>query len=946
MLVALAVFAVAASMLAGPGAGSAFAEVPSNNSPPEVAQEPGNRGQTPKVGEHIICYPGSWVGGVSKFTYQWLREGVVIAEAEGQSNGGIYTITAADEGNELWCNVIATNPSGSEEEESENGLYIPGESNKPPKNEKPPEIQGTPAVGNTLKCTQGVWSGSPTPAYSYQWLRDGGPIALQTTNEYTVVTADEGNSLSCKVTATNGVGTPASATSESVQVSAAKLKLEEPPSISGYTEPKKGEQVAVLGSELTCSTGKWSGNPTFAYKWLREGTTTVGEASAYRVVAADQRHGLSCEVIANANKEMLQATSSTVRVLGEKPANTKAPTISGTLKVNHPLTCQKGQWTGVPAPEAYKYVWVAHRGTHDEEIIGVGTNETYTVHPEDQGNGLTCEVTAENVEGKATAVSAEVVIPAEKGGEAPKYTQEPKLEGPSEREVGATLKCNPGAWTGTEPITLTIQWLREGVPIGEGGTYFLAPKQGEEPHNIEDEGHNISCQVIAVNEEGSAPPFETGSVYIKGRKPKNEAPPRIEGEPVVNETLTCSRGQWSGLPTPTYTYYWLRNGSRFTQGETYKVKTADSGYSLACEVTAENREGIASTISEALAIPGSEPKPETPPRIESGTALAVGETAKCVNGKWSAAPTPTYSYQWLLNEREIHAATGETYVVASSDQGRWLSCRVTATNTEGSEWAESKGVKVPGESPIVAEEPYIEGNGLVGETLTCKRGQWEGAPPPVFTYKWLLNGAPVNSSNNSEIYTPEASQVGQQLSCDVIAANTEGTSEAASSNSVVIAAAPSKPGPHQLVEQPAKKPAQSVDPYKSGSVATAAEIRSGLSTQLTHVQHTARIASLLKHGDLSFRFASLGAGKLEVLWYEVPKGAHVASAKAKPKPALVASATESYASASTKTVTLHLTKTGRRLLARRTRITLTAEGVFVRSGASAVHWYRTFVLVR
>ena len=108
--------------------------------------------------------------------------------------------------------------------------------------------------------------------------------------------------------------------------------------------------------------------------------------------------------------------------------------------------------------------------------------------------------------------------------------------------------------------------------------------------------------------------------------------------------------------------------------------------------------------------------------------------------------------------------------------------------------------------------------------------------------------------------------------------------------------------------------------------------------------HGAHIAPLLKHGYYSFPFTSLSAGKLVVDWYEVPKGAHVSSAKSKPKPVLVATVTVSFTSASKKTVKLRLTSAGRSLLKAHRSIKLTAKGVFMPSGGRSVTWLKTFVL--
>jgi hypothetical protein len=72
-----------------------------------------------------------------------------------------------------------------------------------------PSASGTPAVGQTLSCSTGSWTGSPTLSYAYSWLRDGVAIAGATASTYVVQAADVGNGLTCKVTATNKNGSAA-----------------------------------------------------------------------------------------------------------------------------------------------------------------------------------------------------------------------------------------------------------------------------------------------------------------------------------------------------------------------------------------------------------------------------------------------------------------------------------------------------------------------------------------------------------------------------------------------------------------------------------------------------------------------------------------------------------------------------------------------------------------
>ncbi len=86
-------------------------------------------------------------------------------------------------------------------------LAAEGEVAKEPKpvNTAAPTLTGTPKLGQTLTCSTGTWSNSPT-AYTYVWLRDGAPIAGQTGSTYIVQSADQGHSISCQVTAGNSGG--------------------------------------------------------------------------------------------------------------------------------------------------------------------------------------------------------------------------------------------------------------------------------------------------------------------------------------------------------------------------------------------------------------------------------------------------------------------------------------------------------------------------------------------------------------------------------------------------------------------------------------------------------------------------------------------------------------------------------------------------------------------
>jgi hypothetical protein len=70
-----------------------------------------------------------------------------------------------------------------------------------PVNSVLPAITGTTTVGQTLTCSSGTWSKSPT--YAYQWLRDSVAISGATAATRVLAAPDAGALMSCTVTATN-----------------------------------------------------------------------------------------------------------------------------------------------------------------------------------------------------------------------------------------------------------------------------------------------------------------------------------------------------------------------------------------------------------------------------------------------------------------------------------------------------------------------------------------------------------------------------------------------------------------------------------------------------------------------------------------------------------------------------------------------------------------------
>ena len=139
-----------------------------------------------------------------------------------------------------------------------------------------PSINGTAQVGKTVTAATGSWTSGTS--FSYQWLKNGAPIAGATKAGYAIPASLAGAKLSVKVTGSKAGYTAVSKTSAQKVVAKAALATHKP-AIKG---------TAQVGKKLSAAPGKWTSGTAFKYQWNRNGKAIKGATKAtYKVAKAD-----------------------------------------------------------------------------------------------------------------------------------------------------------------------------------------------------------------------------------------------------------------------------------------------------------------------------------------------------------------------------------------------------------------------------------------------------------------------------------------------------------------------------------------------------------------------------------------------------------------------------------------------------------------------------------
>ena len=615
--------------------------------------------------------------------------------SEAAATGTSHTITGLTDGVEYAVRVMATNDEGDSPASTVAKGTPVAENNTPT---GLPTISGTAQVGETLTASTSNIDdedGLDNVSYSYQWVRKDGTddtdIAGETSSTYTLVFADQGQTIRVKVTFTDDADNDESLTSAATETVLAgpNRAAAGRPTISGT--PQVDQTLTADTSAISDEDGLT--NVSWSYQWTAGGTDIEGATSStYTLVFADQGRTIKVKVSFSDDADNAETLTSVATLAVAAAPNrdaTGAPTISGAPQVEQTLTAETSAIEDADGLTnvSYEYQWIA--GGTD---INGATSSSHELTSSEQGQTIRVRVTFTDDRNNTESLTSEATVAVAAKANS-KATGVPTISGTA--QVGETLTADTSGIAdedGGENVSYGYQWIRSdnGADTDIAGatdsTYTLV---------LADQGKTIKVKVSftddAENEE-TLTSVATAAVAAKA----NTAPtglPTVSGTPQVEQTLTADTSpidDEDGLTNATFEYQWLAAGSAISgaTGSSYELTSSEQGQTIQVRVTftddANNAETLTSQATVAVAAPNHDATGK--PTISGTPQVDETLTADTSNIDDEDGLTGvSYSYQWLAGGSEISGATGSSLTLGGEHQGQTIQVTVTFTDDRDNE---------------------------------------------------------------------------------------------------------------------------------------------------------------------------------------------------------------------------------------------------------------------
>ncbi|MDE2837085.1 MAG: fibronectin type III domain-containing protein [Chloroflexota bacterium] len=537
---------------------------------------------------------------------QWIDlpgDGVEIA-----FYGAGAIVSGLDPGDTLWFQVRARNAHGPSDwsdyfQMASTSQYEQGRQPRPDNvpASGAPVISGEEEVGETLTADTGAiedTNGLERVEFRFQWVSNNGGadtvIANATDSSYTLVAADEGNTIKVRVDFTDRGGYSESLTSAATGSvnpagegdgdgrSSRNSPATGAPTISGTA--LVGETLAADTSGIADSDGMT--NVQFSYQWIRnDGSTdteiTGAAGSEYTLAAADKGNTIKVEVSFTddaGNDETL--TSAATAEVASKPAAPSRPTVESVAHNSVTIAWDDPGDTSITGYQVLR----RNPAIHDSGVFDVieddtGSSDTAytdaTVAPE---TTYRYRVKARNAHGLSewSEPAARFTTPADPTPPNTAPTGLPTIMGTA--QVGETLSADTSGIVdgdGLTNVSYSYQWISNDgnsdsdIADATGSSYILVAA---------DEGKTIKVKVSFTDDNGNS---ETLTSALTGTVATPTEPERTFVE------LSGGSFHMCGIATDGSLHCWGENHRGQIDPPEGEYKTLASGSVHTCAIATD-----------------------------------------------------------------------------------------------------------------------------------------------------------------------------------------------------------------------------------------------------------------------------------------------------------------------------------------------------------------------
>jgi hypothetical protein len=512
--------------------------------------------------------------------------------------------------------------------------------------------------------------GSPVP--TFQWRKNGVPIAGATGQMFAIVGATVSDAATYQVVATNEAGSAVSP-DEVLVVEAGSLNV-----APVFTTQPTPTQSLSAGATATFTVSA-SGIPTPTFQWHKNGSAMSGftdatltltnisssDGATYTAVATNSAGSVTSD------PAILTIATTPVPPLPTNvaPEITTQPTAAQSVLVGGSVSFTAAA-SGTPAPT---FQWFKNGVT----LVGA-TNATLSVLVVTAIDGGTYTAVASNAAGSATTNAAVLTVtepivvppppvsppPVSGSAVAPSFTTQPDSQ---TLLVGSNASLTVAVTGNPAP---TLHWLKNGKRIAGATSATLSIA----PVTTVDAG---TYSVIATNAVGSV--TSANAIVTVKMAPMFTLQPK----PQAVAAGTTARFSVAVSAIPGATLQWHKDGVALP-GATTSVLTLTSASSRdvgTYNVVATNAVGSVTSTSAALVI-GVAPVITQQP----GSQIVAAKANVTLSVAASGSPSP--SFQWKKDGINISGATSATLSLKSVNKADAAAYSVEATNAAG--WVASK----------------------------------------------------------------------------------------------------------------------------------------------------------------------------------------------------------------------------------------------------------------